>query len=134
MKAKFIIVSSIMCILTACDPYELYLTIDNPDMIPLVVCTLYEDYSDVVPNNWINDYSNCPPSRFNIFIAEGLGSQRDVFNRFVPDGTFSIRIAHPDTVMKYSWKKILEDNLLMYSYDLTLDDLIDLNWEITICE
>lgn len=105
MKAKFIIVSSIMCILTACDPYELYLTIENPDMIPLVVCTLYEDYSDVVPNNWIDDYSNCPPRRFDMFIAEGLGSQRDVFNRFVPNGTefYNWRNSPVECCLRWIW-------------------------------
>ncbi len=49
----------------------------------------------------------------------------------VPRDTVSIFILSKDTVNYYSWDKIRSDYNILKRYDLSLDDLKNLSWNVT---
>jgi hypothetical protein len=61
-----------------------------------------------------------------------LDSKKDWDEILVPPkDTISIFILNKDTVDRYSWDKIRNDYNVLKRYDLSLDDLKNLNWTIT---
>ena len=49
----------------------------------------------------------------------------------LPADTLSIYIFHPDTLMEYTWKEIIEDYNILKRYDVSLEDLQRLNFTVT---
>lgn len=60
----------------------------------------------------------------------GLESKTDWKDKVIND-TLNIFILSKDTVDRYSWDKIRNDYNVLKRYDLSLDDLKNMNWTIT---
>ena len=57
-------------------------------------------------------------------------SEEKIFDE-IPSDTLSIYIFHPDTLLKYNWKTVIKDYNILKRYDLSFEDLEQLNWQVS---
>jgi hypothetical protein len=84
-------------------------------------------YPDSLPNQ--NDYI---VYEMNKEIQSGIGSHlpwNQFFNN-LPHDTLSVFIFHTDTLNLYSWYEVRDGYKVLKRYDLSLQDVYDLNYEI----
>jgi hypothetical protein len=65
-----------------------------------------------------------------IYIYDSGIKWEEIFLK-LPKDTMSVYIFHTDTLYKYPWERIRDDYMILKRYDLSLEDLQDLNWAIT---
>ncbi len=57
-------------------------------------------------------------------------TEEEIFE-YIPSDTLSLYIFHPDTLSKYSWDQVRNDYNFLKRYDLSLGDLLRLDFEVT---
>ncbi|NII25715.1 hypothetical protein HB364_11515 [Pseudoflavitalea sp. X16] len=60
----------------------------------------------------------------------GTGLKWEEFFKALPTDTLSVYLFHPDTLQKYNWAVIRDQYKVLRRYDLSLQDLKGLNFEI----
>jgi len=55
----------------------------------------------------------------------------DVIYSSLPHDTMSVFIFHSDTLKKYTWEDVRNGYKILKRYDLSLEDLKQMNWKIT---
>jgi hypothetical protein len=55
----------------------------------------------------------------------------EIYKTFLPADTLSVFIFHTDTLNKYTWDEVRNGYKVLKRYDLSLDDLKQMNWTIT---
>lgn len=55
----------------------------------------------------------------------------ELFFNEIPSDTLSVFVLHTDTLNKYSWKEIRDSYMILKRYDLSLDDLKQLDFRVT---
>ena len=63
-------------------------------------------------------------------VAGGSAPWESVFKVTVPNDTLSLFIFHSDTINRYTWSQIREDYNILKRYDLSLEDLELLDFEV----
>lgn len=56
-------------------------------------------------------------------------SEKIIFEQ-LPSDTLSIYLFHPDTLAKYNWQEIINDYKILIRYDVSFENLSQLNWQI----
>lgn len=59
------------------------------------------------------------------------GIEWDEIYSKLPQDTMSVFIFHTDTLTKYTWREVREGYRVLKRYDLSLQDLEQMNWTIT---
>ena len=93
-----------------------------------------EDYVALYPDTLISDFEE----RLGIVengkkerVAGGSATWESIFeSSSVPSDTLSLFVFHVDTLAKYDWESIRKDYNILKRYDLSLEDLEQLNFTI----
>ena len=56
------------------------------------------------------------------------GRRRDYLNHMLPYDTLSVFIVHDDTLDKYGYDDVRQNNRLLVRYDLSIDEVVNLNY------
>jgi hypothetical protein len=141
MRAKFIL--GILVLLASCDPVDLKLRIKNEtdQKIYFMTCparTLNKMYRDEVKSQGNNlNYRNYIKEMRPHSIEEQLmmGHRGKAWENYVnhcENGKLRIFIFSIDTLNKYNWKDINENERYLTKREFSVEDLNKLNWEIRL--
>ncbi len=87
-------------------------------------------YPDPLPET--NQYVTYKLDSGKRFIYDsGLSWEKAFKEGVFPKDTLSVFIFSTDTLNRYSWDEVRSGNKILKRYDLSLDDLIQMNWTIT---
>lgn len=100
-----------------------------------------EDYLTIKNNSTYNVYrysggyepilNVVPPVENSLILANSEVIISEVYKRLLSDGeTWYIWLFDQEVVNNNSWEDIVENDMYLIRYDLTLQNLIDMNWEI----
>jgi len=62
---------------------------------------------------------------------ESHGKWEDRINNLIPSDTLSIYLFDADTVNICGWEEVAKDYKVLKRYDLSVDDLVKMNWTVT---
>lgn len=123
MKACIIIIFLLCSRACAFGDYELDITIYNNSDYTLLTDGKYE-YPDTTLNEKMYFEMTLPHSK-----GRATYSTRR-WDRVIVNGKMSIFILDKNIVDNMSWKKIQDDYMILQRYDVSIDELEDLNWTI----
>jgi len=103
--------------------------------------TMYVDWSTQYPD--VNAYKSKPDPSLNGFskvpanestdqILASKSSYESIFENRIPSGVMMIYVFDGVTLETQGWEHIKSNNLVYKRYDLTLQDLNNMNWKVTI--
>ncbi|QEC53039.1 hypothetical protein EDD80_1041 [Anseongella ginsenosidimutans] len=94
-----------------------------------------ENYSALYPDTSISDFEERLSAEIiannrEVVIPGSEASWKSTFEVSVPHDTVSLFIFHADTLTKFPWQTIREDYKILRRYDLSLEDLITLEFKV----
>ncbi len=94
-----------------------------------------DNYLAIYPDTLISPFEERAGVEINngevLSIAGGTATWEEIYKSKVPNDTLSIFIFHSDTLSKYTWAEIGRDYNVLQRYDLSLQDLKNVNFFLT---
>jgi len=141
MKLNLIILSTLMLLL-GCDPVDDRLVVKNQSDQKIFflrspnrdLATMYKQTTD---QQGISTYLNFieevgPDSTEKMLITGGGKAWERYINKACEDGKLRIYAFSIDTLKKYSWKEVMENNYYLKKMEFSVNDLEKQNWEIKL--
>ena len=142
MKFNFIILSFIILLLS-CDPVDDQLVVKNEshqkayflkspdrDLYTMNQRVVSEQGTGSTYLNFINEIE-ADSTKHMLITGSGKAWQRYI-NEACEDGKLRIYTFSIDTLKKYSWKEVMENNYYLKKMEFSVDDLEKQNWEIKL--
>ncbi len=133
MKTIFYLIA---IVLTSCDP-PIYSHIyrNNADHHLYYYRASSSEFDFIYPDTTIRhqevdpNYIRGIRPRTSVNIG-GFGTVEEYFQEFLPKDTLSVYFFHPDTLKKYPWETIRKDYNILKRYDLSIQDMQMLDYEV----
>ena len=139
MKRSYFFIVVILFLMVSCrtEPllHPLYIVNNSNDTLKIYFND-DKDHRSVYPDTLITNFENriifedYPPLSGKLEIT-AVGSWKKSFKIHTIQDTMSIFVFHSDTLARYSWREIRRDYKVLARYDLSLEDLERLDFELS---